>query len=63
MHSDLIGFVNGVPNTDIRSVLGYHYITARNPVNVFAVVKQSSFLLFLQVVKMELSSLVSEEEL
>ena len=63
VHGNLIGLLNTVPNAEIVSVLSDNNVGVWNPVDELAVVQKSLLLLFLDVVEMKLSPLVSEQEL
>lgn len=63
VHGNLIGLLNTVPNAEVVSVLSNDNVGVWNPVDEFAVVQKSLLLLFFDVVEMELSPLVSEQEL
>ena len=63
VHRNLIGLLDAVPDAEIVPVLRNDDIGIWNPVDEFAVVQKRLLLLFLDVVEMELSPLVSEQKL
>ena len=63
VHSDLICLFNAVPDAQITTVLSHNYVRVRNPVDEFAVVQQRLLALLLDVIEMQLATLVSEKKL
>ena len=63
VHSNLIRLLDGIPDAQIRSVLGDDNIRVGHPIYELAVVEQALLGLFLDAVKIELLALVTEEEL
>lgn len=63
IHGNFIRLIDGVPNAQVVAVLGNDNIGVGNPAYILAVVKKSLLLLLLDVVKVELSTLVSEQQL
>jgi len=63
VHSNLIGFLNRVPNAEVLSVLSDNNIGVGYPGDVFTVVQEGLLLLLLDIVQVELLALVSEEQL
>ena len=63
IHGDLVGLVDGVPDTEIGSVLCDNDVRVGNPRDELAVVQETLLALILDVVDVELFPLVTEEEL
>lgn len=63
IHGDLIGLLDRVPHTEVRTVLGNNDIGIWDPVDELAVVEQALLGLLLNTVEVELLALVAEEEL
>jgi hypothetical protein len=63
IHGDLVGLVDGVPDTEVVAVLSDDDIGVGYPAHILAVVEQGLLLLLLDVVEMQLAALVSEEKL
>ena len=63
VHGHLVSLINAVPDAEIVPVLGNNNVTVWHPADELAVVEQSLLLLFLDVVQVKLSSLVTEQKL
>ena len=63
VHGDLVGLFDTVPHTEVVSVLSNNHIGVWDPADILAVIEQSLLLLLLDVVEMQLSPLVSEQQL
>ena len=63
VHGHLVSFINAVPDAEIVPVLGNNDVTVWHPADELAVVEESLLLLFLDVVQVKLSSLVTEQKL
>ena len=63
VHGDFVGLVNRVPDTQVVAVLGHNDVRVGHPAHILAVVEKGLLLLLFDVIEVELSTLVSEEEL
>jgi len=63
VHGDLVGLLDAVPDAEVVPVLSNDDVGVWNPADELAVVEEGLLLLLLDVVEVQLSSLVSEKEL
>jgi hypothetical protein len=63
IHSNLIGLIDGVPNTEIVAILSDNDVRVGDPADILAVVEQGLLFLFLDIVQVKLTALIPKEQL